>query len=406
MCGIVGQLRPEGLPVEPDVPARMCAGLEHRGPDARGIHEEPGLFLGIQRLRVIDLDTGDQPIYNEDRSVVVVLNGEIYNFAELRRDLRARGHRFATNGDTEVIAHLYEEHGVDCVRHLHGMFAFALWDRRRRRLLVARDRVGKKPLVYAHRDGGLSFASEVGALLADPEIPREVDPVALDRYLALGYVPTPLTAIAGVRKLPPAHEEFEVRPEAIDVVPRMVRHYGEPFADSSAIPSFYLAQLTRRHVTVALNGDGGDESFGGYTRYVANALAGRLDRVPAPLRRLAAAAGTRLPAGGEVSSVTNRARRLAGTLALDGPALVRAVRLVVRRGAAHVALRPLVRRRGEQRRRGGDRRRLGRRVREARDRQDAAGRRPDLPGRRPARQGRHRHHGPRPGGAVATATTS
>jgi asparagine synthase (glutamine-hydrolysing) len=426
MCGIVGQLRPEGLPVEPDVPARMCAGLEHRGPDARGIHEEPGLFLGIQRLRVIDLDTGDQPIYNEDRSVVVVLNGEIYNFAELRRDLRARGHRFATNGDTEVIAHLYEEHGVDCVRHLHGMFAFALWDRRRRRLLVARDRVGKKPLVYAHRDGGLSFASEIGALLADPEIPREVDPVALDRYLALGYVPTPLTAIAGVRKLPPAHilvmrdgqislrrywqldyshkldapveevcerirdalrtatrrrmvadvplgaflsggidssavvaamaeastqpvrtfsigfdhgafdelpharriaeqfgtvhEEFEVRPEAIDVVPRMVRHYGEPFADSSAIPSFYLAQLTRRHVTVALNGDGGDESFGGYTRYVANALAGRLDRVPAPLRRLAAAAGTRLPAGGEVSSVTNRARRLAGTLALDRPA--------------------------------------------------------------------------------------
>jgi asparagine synthase (glutamine-hydrolysing) len=426
MCGIVGQLRPRGQHVAPELLARMCAGLEHRGPDSRGLHHEGRAGLGIQRLRVIDLNTGDQPIYNEDRSVVVVMNGEIYNYRELRGDLQRRGHTFATQGDTEVIVHLYEEHGPDCVRHLHGMFAFALWDERRQQLLVARDRVGKKPLLYAIHDGVLSFASEMQALLQDPAIPREVDHAALDRYLALGYVPAPLTALRGVRKLPPAHtlvmrdgrvtlerywkldyahkldepvedvceriraalleatrrrliadvplgaflsggidssavvaamaqlspdpvrtfsigfdhegfdelpyarqiaqrfgtvhEEFLVRADAIDIVPRIVRHYGEPFADSSAIPSFYLAELTRRHVTVALNGDGGDESFAGYQRYVANAVAGRLDRLPAPLRRALAAVGGRLPAGGEVSSVANRLRRLTGGLALDAPA--------------------------------------------------------------------------------------
>jgi asparagine synthase (glutamine-hydrolysing) len=403
----------------------MCAGLEHRGPDSRGIHHEARVGLGIQRLRVIDIDNGDQPIFNEDRSVVVVLNGEIYNYRELRRELQARGHRFATQGDTEVIVHLYEEHGPDCVRHLHGMFAFALWDGRRSQLLLARDRVGKKPLLYAIRDGVVSFASELQALLQDDEIPREVDHVALDRFLAFGYVPTPLTAIRGVCKLPPAHtlllrdgraelkrywrldyskkldapveeicerireglraatrrrlvadvplgaflsggidssavvaamaetspepvrtfsigfdhqafdelpharaiserfgtvhEEFLVRADAVEIMPRIVRHYGEPFADSSAIPSFYLAEMTRRHVTVALNGDGGDESFAGYTRYVANALAGRLDRIPLPLRRGVASVGGRLKESGEVGSVRNKFRRLAGTLALDAP---------------------------------------------------------------------------------------
>src|SRR4051794_644976 len=205
MCGIAGQLRPRGQAVDLERIARMCAGLEHRGPDSRGIFHDGRVGLGIQRLRIIDLDTGEQPIYSEDRSVVVVLNGEIYNYRELRRELRARGHQFATRGDTEVIVHLYEEHGVDCVRHLHGMFAFALWDRSRQQLLLARDRVGKKPLLYALRDGVLSFASELSALLANDEIPREVDFTAVDRYLAFGYVPSPLTAIRGVRKLPPAH---------------------------------------------------------------------------------------------------------------------------------------------------------------------------------------------------------
>lgn len=426
MCGIVGQLRPRGQAVDPDLLARMCAGLEHRGPDSRGLFHHERAGLGIQRLRVIDLNTGDQPIFNEDRSVVVVMNGEIYNYRELREQLRGRGHTLATQGDTEVIVHLYEEYGVDCVRHLHGMFAFALWDQRRQQLMLARDRVGKKPLLYHFGDGVLSWASEMGALLQDGSIPRVVDPISLDRYLTFGYVPAPRSALKDIHKLAPAHtltlrdgrlelqrywsldystkltespqelgeriraalleatrkrmiadvplgaflsggidssavvaamaqqssepvrtfsigfdhegfnelpharriaeqfgtvhEEFEVRAEAIEVVPKMVRHYGEPFADSSAIPSFYLSELTRRHVTVALNGDGGDESFGGYQRYVANAVAGRLDRVPAPLRRLAGALGGRMPDRGDVSSVTNRLRRLSGGLALDGAA--------------------------------------------------------------------------------------
>lgn len=404
----------------------MCAGLEHRGPDARGVFCEGRAGLGIQRLRILDLVTGDQPIYNEDRTVAVVLNGEIYNFQQLRADLLARGHRFTTQGDTEVIVHLYEEHGEDCVRHLHGMFAFALWDARREQLLLARDRVGKKPLHYALRDGVLSFASELGSLLADREIPRDVDHEAIDCYLAYGYVPHPLSAYRAARKLPPAHtlllrdgraelrrywrldygpklrgvgvpelgerirealraatrrrliadvplgaflsggidssavvaamaqessgtvktfsigfehegfdelpharriaerfgtdhEEFVVRPDAVAVLPRIVRHHGEPFADPSAVPSYYLAELTRRHVTVALNGDGGDESFGGYTRYVANRLAARLDGLPAPLRRALGAAGERLPAGGDVSTPLNRARRLSRALTLDPP---------------------------------------------------------------------------------------
>ena len=424
MCGIIGQLRPHGHPVDPELPARMCAALEHRGPDARGVFRDGNVALGIQRLRVIDLATGDQPIFNEDRSVAVVLNGEIYNYRELREELIARGHTLTTAGDTEVIAHLYEEYGVDCVTRLHGMFAFALWDAKRQQGLIARDRVGKKPLVYSVRDGVLSFASEMAALLADPEIPREVDHEAIDAYLAHGYVPAPLTALRGVHKLPPAstlvfrdgrarirrywkldytakledesveelcerirsglleatrkrmiadvplgaflsggidssavvaamaqqssepvrtfsigfdhqefdelpharriaqqfgtvHEEFQVRAEAVEVLPKIVRHYGEPFADSSAIPSFYLSELTRRHVTVALNGDGGDESFGGYTRYVANALAGRLDRIPGGVRRALGALGGRLPEGGDISSVRNRARRLTGALAMD-----------------------------------------------------------------------------------------
>ncbi len=152
MCGIAGSARFDGLPVRRELVESMCRAQEHRGPDARGIHVGAGVGLGIQRLRVIDLATGDQPIYNEDRSVVVVLNGEIYNYAELRRRLRHSGHRFATDGDTEAIVHLYEELGERCVEELHGMFAFALWDERRRRLLVARDRVGKKPLFYAERD--------------------------------------------------------------------------------------------------------------------------------------------------------------------------------------------------------------------------------------------------------------
>jgi asparagine synthase (glutamine-hydrolysing) len=417
---------PPGGGVDRELLERMCIALEHRGPDSRGLFVDGQVGLGIQRLRVIDLVTGDQPVSNEDGSVVVVLNGEIYNFGELRDRLRRQGHRFATDGDTEVIVHLYEEEGIECVRHLHGMFAFALWDRRRRRLLLARDRIGKKPLFYALSRGGLTFASELGALIEDREIGSEVDPNALDCFLAYGYVPAPMSIFAGVQKLPPAHtlvleggraevdrywrldysqklqvgdprellepirdhvrratrrrlisdvplgaflsggidssavvaamaeasagpvktfsigfdngafnelpharriarlfgtdhHEFVIRPDAISIVPKLVRHYGEPFADSSAIPSFYLAELTRRQVTVALNGDGGDESFGGYTRYVANRWASRLDRLPGTLRR-GAAASMRQRGGGELASLGNKARRLMTGLALEPPA--------------------------------------------------------------------------------------
>jgi asparagine synthase (glutamine-hydrolysing) len=424
MCGIVGKIAAlNGRNVEPDVLERMCIALEHRGPDSRGLFVGEGAGLGIQRLRVVDLVTGDQPIYNEDRSVVVVLNGEIYNFAELGAQLRRAGHEFCTKGDTEVIVHLYEEHGVDCVKHLHGMFGFALWDRRRRRLLLARDRVGKKPLYYSTASGGATFASELRALLEDPDVPRRIDPAAIDLFLTYGYVPAPRSIFRDVQKLPPAHalviedghvsldrywrldfsrkravsdprelhepirdairkatrrrmvadvrvgaflsggidssavvaamaeassapvktfsigfdreafnelpharkvaeqfgtehQEFIVSPDAIAIVPRLVRQYGEPYADPSAIPSFYLAEMTRRHVTVALNGDGGDESFGGYQRYVANAVAGRLDRIPLPLRRAAAYIAGGLPRG-EVASVASKARRLLETLPLS-----------------------------------------------------------------------------------------
>lgn len=424
MCGIVGKIMPRrGGGLDADVLHRMCAALEHRGPDSRGVFAENEAGLGIQRLRVVDLVTGDQPIYNEDRSIVVVLNGEIYNFVQLREHLRARGHRFATQGDTEAIVHLYEEYGDDCVTHLHGMFAFALWDRRRHRLLIGRDRVGKKPLYYAHQRGGISFASELRALLEDREVSRRIDPAAIDAFLTYGYIPAPRSIFHGVRKLSPAHtlvfedgnvrtnrywhldfsrklavrdarelhepirtailgatkrrmvadvsvgaflsggidssavvaamaqsssaavktfsigfdhqafnelpharlvsqlfgtehEEFIVRPDAVEVVPKIVRHYGEPYGDPSAIPTFYLAEMTRRHVTVALNGDGGDESFAGYARYLANGMAARLEWLPRSVRRAAASlAGA--PSGEDLSSLANKARRLLQGLPME-----------------------------------------------------------------------------------------
>lgn len=401
----------------------MCAGLEHRGPDSRGIHLDGQVGLGIQRLRVIDLATGDQPVYNEDRSVAVVLNGEIYNYRELRRRLVANGHRFASDGDTEVIAHLYEEEGPDFVKSLAGMFGLALWDAKRQELFVARDRIGKKPLFYAERGGMISFASELWALLADGEISREVDPAAIDRFFTYTYVPSPFSAFRAVRKLPPAsllrwragktriepywkadfttklevgsdaeagelvrdavreavrrrmvadvplgaflsggvdstavvaamaelssnpvktfsigfestafdelpyardvaerfgtdHHELVVRPDAVELLPKLARHYGEPFADHSAIPSFYLAEMTRQQVTVALTGDGGDEVFGGYGRYAHGAILERLDAVPSGLRSGVAALAARVRGDGDLNSRRNRLRRAAALLPL------------------------------------------------------------------------------------------
>lgn len=425
MCGIVGQIRGDGA-VDPALLGRMCALIEHRGPDARGTFLHEGVGLGVQRLRIIDLATGDQPIFNEDRSAVVVLNGEIYNFRELRQDLIGAGHSFSTGTDTEVIVHLYEEYGRDCVSRLHGMFAFALWDVRRRRLLLARDRVGKKPLYYSLRPGTISFGSELNAVMADPGVSRDVDHQAIDAYLALQYVPAPMSAFGAVSKLPPGstlvwqdgaaevarywrldfskkqpprpeaevheeireqvtravrrrmvsdvplgaflsggvdssavvaamaaaspqpvrtfsigfeserfdeleyarkvarqfgtdHQEFVVRPDALEMLPKIVRHHGEPFGDSSAIPSFYLAELASRHVTVALNGDGGDESFAGYPRYPHTVALHRLERLPLSVRRAAAAVGGLVPPGSRKESPRSRVRRLAQTLELDTP---------------------------------------------------------------------------------------
>jgi asparagine synthase (glutamine-hydrolysing) len=435
MCGIVGQARGDGLPVSADLVNAMCTGLEHRGPDSRGVHVDGRVGLGIQRLRVIDLATGDQPVHNEDHSVTVVLNGEIYNFPELRARLRANGHRFTSEGDTEVIAHLYEEEGADCVKSLIGMFAIAIWDSRADELILARDRLGKKPLLYAARTGSITFASEFTALLSDEEVAREIDPVGLDRFFTHAYVPSPRTAFLAVRKLPPAsilrwregcvriekywdldhtrklevgsdleagelvrsavseavrrrmvadvplgaflsggvdstavvaamaehsservktfsigfeaeefnelpharevaerfgtdHHELVVRPDAVSLLPKLVRHYGEPFADHSAIPSFYLAEMARRHVTVALNGDGGDEAFGGYGRYSNALLLGRLDRIPTGLRRSIGALAARVSADGELTSTRNRLRRISDLL--PAPAGERYARMMTR----------------------------------------------------------------------------
>jgi asparagine synthase (glutamine-hydrolysing) len=205
VCGIAGFLAPPGVRADRAVLERMVGTLRHRGPDAVGYHVEGRAALGVARLRVIDLTTGDQPLANEDGSVQVVLNGEIYNFPALRQRLEGMGHRFASHSDTEVIAHAWEEYGEACVQELNGMFGFALWDRRRETLVLARDRMGEKPLYYAAPEGWLVFGSELRAVLAHPAVSRELDPTALVRYLTYDFVPDPHALVRGVRKLPPAH---------------------------------------------------------------------------------------------------------------------------------------------------------------------------------------------------------
>jgi asparagine synthase (glutamine-hydrolysing) len=368
----------------------------HRGPDDEGIYTAAHIGLGERRLSIIDLaSSACPPLSNEDRTLWLVFNGEIYNFQELRKQLQEHGHRFATNGDTEAIVHLYEDEGVACLQKLRGMFAFALWDKRREILFCARDRLGKKPFCYTKTNDSLIFGSEIKAITADPEVSITPNFYAIDQYLTYQFVPSPLTAFEGIHRLAPGHfvlcsitgdlkierywepplsekieaseediqleilrhlsesvrlrmisdvplgaflsggidssvvvalmaresakrvktfsigfeeEDFNelpyarlvadrygtehhevvVKPNAIEVLPILVRHYNEPFSDSSALPTYYVSKITHQHVTVALSGDGGDESFAGYVNYAAILHWKKWDVLPLALRRLVA----------------------------------------------------------------------------------------------------------------------
>jgi asparagine synthase (glutamine-hydrolysing) len=391
MCGIVGIVNLDRSAVEAELLARMNEAIRHRGPDEEGTYLKEHVGLAMRRLAIIDLAGGQQPIANEDRTAWIVFNGEIYNYLELKKSLEDLGHRFRTDSDTEAVVHAYEQYGADCPKHLRGMFAFAIWDERKQELFLARDRVGKKPLLYAKQGSSFIFGSEFAALLPHPSISREVNWEAIHHYLSFICVPAPLTAYRDIRKLEPGHSltlsqggeikverywqpdfskklkiseeeageralellrdavrvrlmsevplgaflsggidssavvalmseessapvktfsigfeeqdfselhharriaervgaehhEFIVRPDAMEVLPTLVEHYGEPFADSSAIPTYYVARETRRHVTVALNGDGGDECFAGYERYAAMRLSERYRKLPGVLR--------------------------------------------------------------------------------------------------------------------------
>jgi len=386
VCGIAGIVRADGAPVDRELVARMNAAIRHRGPDDDGFYFADGVGLAMRRLAIIDLAHGQQPIHNQDQTAWIVFNGEIYNYRELRAQLESLGHEFYTDSDTEAIVHAYDQYGTDCPKYLRGMFAFAIWDKRTQSLFLARDRVGKKPLLYAQVNGQLVFGSEFSALLEHPAISRDIDFEALHYYLAFICVPAPLTAYRAIRKLEPGHSllwrngeikierywqldfskkvdvseaeagervvellreavrvrlmsevplgaflsggidssaivalmaqesseqvktfsigfdeqdfselhharrvaehvgadhhEFIVRPNAMEILPTLVEHYGEPFADSSAIPSYYVSRETRQYVTVALNGDGGDECFAGYQRYAAMSLAQKFGALP------------------------------------------------------------------------------------------------------------------------------
>ena len=396
MCGITGLFDTRGTTqVDRVVLQRMNDSQKHRGPDEGSLHIEPGVGFGHRRLSIIDIATGQQPLFNEDGSVVVVFNGEIYNYQELIPELQAAGHRFHTKSDTEVIVHAWEQWGEACVQRFRGMFALVLWDRNRQTLFMARDRLGVKPLYYALLgDGRLLFGSELKSLLAHGGLKRDIDPLAVEEYFALGYVAEPRTIFRQARKLPPGHSlairrgqpvqepreywdvrftlgnpssaedacaelvhrlkesvklrmiaevplgaflsggvdssavvatmaglsdgpvntcsiafddpkfnesEFArmvadryrtnhrvetVKSDDFDLIDTLARLYDEPYADSSAIPTYRVCQLARKHVTVALSGDGGDETFGGYRRYRLHLMEERMrSALPAAIRQ-------------------------------------------------------------------------------------------------------------------------
>jgi asparagine synthase (glutamine-hydrolysing) len=426
MCGIAGfadKQVPNGWRERSDDATRdhallgaMCAAIRHRGPDDEGRRIMPGVALGMRRLSIIDLATGQQPIHNEDSTVWVVFNGEIYNYAELRADLTSRGHRFYTHSDTETIVHAYEEWGENAFSRLRGMFGIALWDAREGALLLARDRVGIKPLHYAIAGGRLYFGSEIKSILASSAVRRDIDFTALDHYLSFLYTPRDGSIFAGIHKLPPGHVlrwhagsarisrywelspaetlpesemdavetlrevlrdavrshlmsevplgaflsggvdssvvvalmaeassqpvrtfsigfddprydeldharvvarhfgtdhyEFVVKPDALAIIDDLIGHFDEPFGDSSAIPTWYVSEMARRHVTVVLSGDGGDELFGGYERYSPHPRIAAFDRwAPPASRTVASLVWPLLPHGATGKNFLRRAAR-------------------------------------------------------------------------------------------------
>lgn len=432
MCGICGKLIFKDTIPSADLIRTMCNTIVYRGPDDEGIYTAPHIGLGQRRLSIIDLAPGScPPMTNEDRTAWLVFNGEIYNFPELRKQLQDRGHRFATNSDTEVIIHLYEDEGVACLQKLRGMFAFALWDKRREILFCARDRMGKKPFCFTVTPQSFLFGSEIKAITADPDVSVSPDYHAIDQYLTYQFVPSPLTAFKGIKRLRPGeyltcdlkgnvktqcywepphsrktsasqeeieaellkhlresirlrmisdvplgaflsggidsativalmaqesahpvktfsigfeeeafnelpyarllaerygteHHELIVKPNAAEVLPHLVRHYNEPFADSSALPTYYVSKMTRQYVTVALSGDGGDESFAGYDNYPDILGWNKWDVWPLCLRRILAEGGR-----GLLCSLphNNKAARLRRGLAMFGAENVKARRL-------------------------------------------------------------------------------
>lgn len=426
MCGICGKISLNSE-IDESLMRKMARALAHRGPDDEGVYifhnkakaqgNNIHLGLGHRRLSVIDVSSaGHQPMSNEDATIWLVMNGEIYNFRQLGEGLKERGHIFKSNSDSEVILHLYEERGFDCLKELRGCFAFAIWDEKRGRIFLARDRIGKKPLYYMYKDHALIFASEIKSILEDKEVSANVNRAAITDYLSYGYIPTPESMFEGIKKLPPAHfmiyekgeiqierywkldfskklnldenqcvdrvmelledatkirlasdvplgvflsggidssaivymmskisrqpvktfsigfdkgnfnelqyariiaqrfktdhSEFVVKPDAVELLPKLVWYYNEPYADSSALPCYCVANMARQKVTVALTGDGGDEDFGGYERFMAARYAQLLNDMPLPFKnRIIDFIVDRIPASLEFKDFGARLRR-------------------------------------------------------------------------------------------------
>lgn len=423
MCGIAGIINASDTFTAEETVKAMCGAMRHRGPDGGGVFSAEGTVLGHRRLAVIDLESGDQPLYSEDKSIVLVINGEIYNYIQLRQELEEKGHRFASRSDSEVLIHLYEEKGVSFVSGLEGMFAFALFDMKKRICVLGRDRMGKKPLIWFKRNGQLVFASEMGALKYHPDFPDELDCDALAEFFSIQYIPRPVSVYRNVHKLPPGHYMvFDMQSDRCEVIPYwridfsrkhtgtkdeiaeelrrlvekavekrlmsdvpmgvflsggidsnivagitakllggtpcnaftvgfeearyderklasvgaafinshsggvlnchersvdcadlmlakdLIGHCGEPYADSSIMPTAMLSRFAAENITVALSGDGADELFGGYERYLAMTMAKKLERIPLSLRKFMLGCANLAKDGGE-RSFSGRLRR-------------------------------------------------------------------------------------------------